>query len=57
MGARTWPNLTSALLRGDELETADTAWVRNRTSIVISSATSVSGGSAAPGFIPAPTSA
>ncbi|MFI5895993.1 anthranilate phosphoribosyltransferase [Actinoplanes sp. NPDC051513] len=26
MGARTWPNLTSALLRGEELETADTAW-------------------------------
>jgi anthranilate phosphoribosyltransferase len=26
MGARTWPNLTSALLRGEELETPDTAW-------------------------------
>src|SRR4051794_41961236 len=26
MGARTWPNLTSALLRGDELPTDDTAW-------------------------------
>ena len=26
MGARTWPNLTSALLRGEELATADTAW-------------------------------
>jgi len=26
MGARTWPNLTSALLRGDELPSADTAW-------------------------------
>ena len=26
MGARTWPNLTSALLRGEELGTADTAW-------------------------------
>jgi anthranilate phosphoribosyltransferase len=26
MGARTWPNLTSALLRGEELESADTAW-------------------------------
>ena len=26
MGARTWPNLTSALLRGEELGTSDTAW-------------------------------
>lgn len=26
MAARTWPNLTSALLRGEELATADTAW-------------------------------
>ena len=26
MGARTWPNLTSALLRGEELESADTGW-------------------------------
>ena len=26
MGARTWPNLTSALLRGEELGSADTAW-------------------------------
>jgi anthranilate phosphoribosyltransferase len=26
MGARTWPNLTSALLRGEELAGADTAW-------------------------------
>ncbi|GAA4970815.1 anthranilate phosphoribosyltransferase [Actinoplanes utahensis] len=26
MGARTWPNLTSALLRGEELAAADTAW-------------------------------
>ncbi|GIE96784.1 anthranilate phosphoribosyltransferase [Paractinoplanes rishiriensis] len=26
MGARTWPNLTSALLRGEDLATADTAW-------------------------------
>src|SRR3954470_6196045 len=26
MGARTWPNLTSALLRGEELESANTAW-------------------------------
>jgi anthranilate phosphoribosyltransferase len=26
MGARTWPNLTSALMRGDELASADTAW-------------------------------
>jgi anthranilate phosphoribosyltransferase len=26
MGARTWPNLTSALLRGEELGTPDTAW-------------------------------
>jgi anthranilate phosphoribosyltransferase len=26
MGARTWPNLTSALLRGEELDKADTAW-------------------------------
>lgn len=26
MGARTWPNLTSSLLRGEELATADTAW-------------------------------
>jgi anthranilate phosphoribosyltransferase len=26
MGARTWPNLTSALLRGEELTTPDTAW-------------------------------
>ena len=26
MGARTWPNLLSALLRGDELSTQDTAW-------------------------------
>ncbi|BCY06502.1 anthranilate phosphoribosyltransferase [Actinoplanes sp. L3-i22] len=26
MGARTWPNLTMSLLRGEELATADTAW-------------------------------
>jgi anthranilate phosphoribosyltransferase len=26
MGVRTWPNLTSALLRGEELATPDTAW-------------------------------
>ena len=26
MGAHTWPNLTSALLRGEELATPDTAW-------------------------------
>jgi anthranilate phosphoribosyltransferase len=26
MGARTWPNLTSALLRGEELAATDTAW-------------------------------
>ncbi|BFU46128.1 anthranilate phosphoribosyltransferase [Krasilnikovia sp. MM14-A1004] len=26
MGARTWPNLLSALLRGEELSTRDTAW-------------------------------
>jgi anthranilate phosphoribosyltransferase len=26
MGARTWPNLTSTLLRGEELATPDTAW-------------------------------
>jgi anthranilate phosphoribosyltransferase len=26
MGAPTWPNLTSALLRGEELSAADTAW-------------------------------
>src|SRR3954464_13839157 len=26
MGARTWPNLTSALLRGEELATPATAW-------------------------------
>ncbi|MEV4350221.1 anthranilate phosphoribosyltransferase [Actinoplanes sp. NPDC049596] len=26
MGARTWPNLTMALLRGEELASADTAW-------------------------------
>jgi anthranilate phosphoribosyltransferase len=26
LGARTWPNLTSALLRGEELATPDTAW-------------------------------
>ena len=26
MGARTWPNLTSALLRGEELARPDTAW-------------------------------
>jgi anthranilate phosphoribosyltransferase len=26
MGSRTWPNLTSALMRGDELTTSDTAW-------------------------------
>ena len=26
MGARTWPNLTSALLRGEELAAQDTAW-------------------------------
>jgi len=26
MGARTWPNLLSALLRGDELSGQDTAW-------------------------------
>src|ERR671921_874659 len=26
MGERTWPNLLAALLRGEELATADTAW-------------------------------
>lgn len=26
MGDRTWPHLLNALLRGDELSTADTAW-------------------------------
>ncbi|MFF5082657.1 anthranilate phosphoribosyltransferase [Actinoplanes sp. NPDC000266] len=26
MGVRTWPNLTMALLRGEELASADTAW-------------------------------
>lgn len=26
MGERTWPHLLNALLRGDELSTADTAW-------------------------------
>ncbi|WP_436522192.1 anthranilate phosphoribosyltransferase [Actinoplanes sp. HUAS TT8] len=26
MGARTWPNLTMSLIRGEELATADTAW-------------------------------
>jgi anthranilate phosphoribosyltransferase len=26
MAARTWPNLTSALLRGEDLATTDTAW-------------------------------
>jgi anthranilate phosphoribosyltransferase len=26
MGARTWPNLTSVLMRGEELATSDTAW-------------------------------
>ena len=26
MGARTWPNLTSAVLRGEELAALDTAW-------------------------------
>lgn len=26
MGERTWPNLLAALLRGEELSTADTAW-------------------------------
>ncbi len=26
MGAQTWPNLLSALMRGDELDTTDTAW-------------------------------
>src|SRR3712207_7174335 len=26
MGTRTWPNLTSALLRGEELAAEDTAW-------------------------------
>ncbi|GAA2901767.1 anthranilate phosphoribosyltransferase [Actinoplanes cyaneus] len=26
MGARTWPNLTMSLLRGEELATTDTAW-------------------------------
>jgi anthranilate phosphoribosyltransferase len=29
MGERTWPNLLSALLRGEELGTADTAWAMN----------------------------
>jgi anthranilate phosphoribosyltransferase len=29
MGERTWPNLLAALLRGEELETADTAWAMN----------------------------
>jgi anthranilate phosphoribosyltransferase len=29
MGERTWPNLLAALLRGDELATADTAWAMN----------------------------
>ena len=29
MGERTWPNLLAALLRGEELATADTAWAMN----------------------------
>ncbi|MFJ8687131.1 anthranilate phosphoribosyltransferase [Micromonospora wenchangensis] len=29
MGERTWPHLLNALLRGDELSTADTAWAMN----------------------------
>jgi anthranilate phosphoribosyltransferase len=29
MGERTWPNLLSALLRGEELSTPDTAWAMN----------------------------
>ncbi|MFI9640202.1 anthranilate phosphoribosyltransferase [Micromonospora sp. NPDC051925] len=29
MGDRTWPHLLNALLRGDELSTADTAWAMN----------------------------
>jgi anthranilate phosphoribosyltransferase len=39
MGARTWPNLTSALLRGEELATADTAWAMGE--IMAGSATPV----------------
>ncbi|MBW4702442.1 anthranilate phosphoribosyltransferase [Micromonospora sp. RL09-050-HVF-A] len=29
MGERTWPHLLNALLRGDELSTADTTWAMN----------------------------
>src|SRR4051812_50088773 len=39
MGARTWPNLTSALLRGEELESADTAWAMGE--IMVGNATPV----------------
>lgn len=39
MGDRTWPQLTAALLRGDELSTADTAWAMGE--IMAGSATPV----------------
>ena len=31
MGAQTWPNLLSALLRGDELDSPATAWAMERS--------------------------
>lgn len=39
MGERTWPNLLAALLRGEELSTADTAWAMGE--IMAGSATPV----------------
>jgi anthranilate phosphoribosyltransferase len=39
MGERTWPNLLAALLRGEELSTADTAWAMGE--IMAGSATAV----------------
>ncbi|SDZ05836.1 anthranilate phosphoribosyltransferase [Micromonospora pattaloongensis] len=39
MGERTWPNLLAALLRGEELSTADTAWAMSE--IMSGSATPV----------------
>src|SRR6185295_11213701 len=48
--------MVDSMEKASVADTADTAWVRNRTSIVISSATSVSGGSASPGLIRSTTS-
>ncbi|MCO1599033.1 anthranilate phosphoribosyltransferase [Micromonospora sp. RHAY321] len=43
MGDRTWPHLLNALLRGDELSTADTAWAMGEIMAGSASAAQIAG--------------